>query len=116
MQPTPTQPTKKAAPMKELLKNILSEPAELRKSLAFTLGEGRAELTKAAGIVTAAKHVFITGIGSSWHAGMAVQALFERAGFPVHLADASELLHVVAIPAGSAVIALSRSGKSVEIV
>ncbi|MBA3708838.1 MAG: SIS domain-containing protein [Planctomycetes bacterium] len=102
--------------MKELLKNILAEPAELRKSLAFTLGEGAMELAKAAALVAGAKHVFITGIGSSWHAGMAVQSLFERAGFPVHLTDASELLHVVRIPADSAVIALSRSGKSVEIV
>ncbi|MBA2479877.1 MAG: SIS domain-containing protein [Planctomycetes bacterium] len=102
--------------MKELLKNILSEPAELRKSLAHALGSGRDGLDQAAALVTAADHVYITGIGSSWHAGMAVQALFERAGFPVHLADASELLHVVTLPAGSAVIALSRSGKSVEIV
>jgi glutamine---fructose-6-phosphate transaminase (isomerizing) len=109
-------PMPKAAPMKKLLENILAEPAELRKSLAFALGDGRAALDKAAAAVKAANHVFITGIGSSWHAGMAVQALFERVGFPVHLADASELLHVVTIPAGSAVIALSRSGKSVEIV
>lgn len=99
-----------------LMDNILAQPGELQKSLEYTLGPGRAALLAAAAHVRAAKTVFVTGIGSSWHAGMAVQSLFAAAGQPVHLVDASELLHSTVLPPASVVVALSRSGKSVEIV
>lgn len=102
--------------MTELLKNILAEPQELTLSLNHTLGPGRAALDKAAQIVREAEHVIITGIGSSWHAGMAILAFFQAAGHPASLVDASELLHFAAIAPNSALIILSRSGKSVEIV
>ncbi|HYF50228.1 MAG TPA: SIS domain-containing protein [Planctomycetota bacterium] len=100
----------------KLMGNILSQPRELIGSLKHTLGPGRASLDRAARILKDAQHVFITGIGSSWHAGMAVQSIFAAAGRPAQLVDASELLHFTTLPANSAIIALSRSGKSVEIV
>jgi glutamine---fructose-6-phosphate transaminase (isomerizing) len=100
----------------ELLNNILTEPRELRRSLTHAVGAGRGELEKAANLVNRAQHVYITGIGSSWHAGMAVSSIFEAHGRPVHLVDASELLHYVKLPEKAVVIMLSRSGKSVEIV
>ena len=102
--------------MTKLMNDILRQPGELQKSLEHTLNEGRHALARGAALVRGAEHVFITGIGSSWHAGMAIQALFNAAGRPVHLADASELLHFTALSKGAVVIALSRSGKSVEIV
>jgi glucosamine--fructose-6-phosphate aminotransferase (isomerizing) len=102
--------------MTKLMENIQAQSGELLRSLRHTLGDGRKELTRAAAIVREARHIFVTGIGSSWHAGMAVQSVFSAAGRPVHLVDASELLHFTALPENSAVIALSRSGKSVEIV
>jgi glucosamine--fructose-6-phosphate aminotransferase (isomerizing) len=99
-----------------LLRDILQQPAELQKSLTYTLGPGRAALESAADIVRDAETVCITGIGSSWHAGMAVLSLLQSAGRPAMLIDASELLHFARIPPNTAVVALSRSGKSVEIV
>jgi glucosamine--fructose-6-phosphate aminotransferase (isomerizing) len=102
--------------MTRLLNDILNEPIELTRTLAHTLGPGRGALDKAAAIIREARHVYITGIGSSWHAGMAVQSLFDAAGHPTQLVDASELLHYVALPPDAVLIALSRSGKSVEIV
>ena len=45
-----------------------------------------------------------------------VMRSFDAAGRPVHLVDASELLHGTRLPPKSAIVALSRSGKSVEIV
>ncbi|MBI3832047.1 MAG: SIS domain-containing protein [Planctomycetes bacterium] len=102
--------------MTKLTENIQAQSGELLRSLRHTLGAGRTDLVRAAAIVREARHIFVTGIGSSWHAGMAVQSVFSAAGRPVHLVDASELLHFTALPEGSAVIALSRSGKSVEIV
>ncbi|MCZ7646066.1 MAG: SIS domain-containing protein [Planctomycetota bacterium] len=102
--------------MTELRRNIETQPGELLRTLRHTLGPGREDLRLAARLVREARHVYITGIGSSWHAGMAVAALFEAAGRPVHLVDASELLHAHALPRQACIVALSRSGKSVEIV
>ncbi|MDA1043727.1 MAG: SIS domain-containing protein [Verrucomicrobia bacterium] len=102
--------------MSELYQNIMDEPAELIKSLHYMVIDNRATLIEAAAIVKNAAHVFITGIGSSWHAGMAIEGIFNAAGRPVHLVDASELLHFVDIPDDAVLIMLSRSGKSVEIV
>jgi glucosamine--fructose-6-phosphate aminotransferase (isomerizing) len=102
--------------MTALTKDIQNQPGELVNVLARTLGEGREALDRAAELVRGARHVYIAGIGASWAAGMGPLALFERAGRPAHLVDAAELLHFTAIPEGSVIIALSRSGKSIEIV
>lgn len=101
--------------MTKLLNDIFREPAELSRILAYTVGPGRAGLESAARIVRAAEHLYVTGIGSSWHAGMAVSFLFEVAGRPCHLIEASELLHFSRIPPSSTIVALSRSGRSFEI-
>jgi len=98
------------------LKDILRQPAELQRTLDLFSGGGRPKLEEAASAIHAARHVFITGIGASWHAAMNVAALFELGGRPIYLRDASELLHFAKIPSGSTIIILSRSGRSIEIV
>jgi len=102
--------------MTHLLRDILNQPEELARSLAFTLGPGRDTLAIAAERVRGSGCVLLTGIGSSWHAGMAAQAIFLDAGRAVLLVDASELLHSARVPPGSVLVMLSRSGRSVEIV
>jgi glucosamine--fructose-6-phosphate aminotransferase (isomerizing) len=102
--------------MTELLNDILKEPVELERSLAYTLGPGRGALDQATALVRQARHVTITGIGSSWYAGMAVLSLFDAAGRPARLVEASELLHFGSLPEGTVLIALSRSGRSIEVV
>jgi glucosamine--fructose-6-phosphate aminotransferase (isomerizing) len=103
-------------PVPKFLEDILREPGELLKSLRYTVGEGRAALNEASALAQRAREIFITGIGSSWHAGMAVESVFNLSGKLAHLVDASELLHFTPLPEGSVLIVLSRSGKSVEIV
>jgi len=102
--------------MTHYLQNILAEPRELRRSLDYTLGDGSVALRRAADLAGAAQTVYITGIGSSWHAGMAVQSIFDAAGASAMLVDASELLHFTRFAPNACLIVLSRSGKSVEIV
>jgi len=102
--------------MPKYLDDILNQPRELLRSLKYTLGPGRAVLLKTAAIVKNAKEIVLTGIGSSWHAGIAIQSVFAMAGRPVHLVDASELLHFGTFPAGAVMIAMSRTGQSVEVV
>ena len=102
--------------MTRLLQDIQREPEELSRSLAYSLGEGRPALETAAQIIREGRHIYITGIGSSWHAGMAVVSFFSACGRPASLLDASEMLHFSEVASNSVVLVLSRSGKSVEIV
>jgi fructoselysine-6-P-deglycase FrlB-like protein len=98
------------------LRDILRQPNELQRTLDHFSGVGRAALEAAVAVVRSARHVYLTGIGSSWHAGLNVAALFQGAGRPVYLVDAAEMVQFAAIPAESVLIVISRSGRSVEIV
>jgi len=73
-------------------------------------------LDEAATLLLQSRHIYLTGIGSSLHAAMAAAPLFNAEGRPVHLHDAAELLHFATFPPDSSVVALSRTGRSVEIV
>jgi fructoselysine-6-P-deglycase FrlB-like protein len=98
------------------LRDILRQPEELRRTLDHLSGAGRGALDAAVSAVRSVQHVCLSGIGSSWHAGLNVAALFHGGGRPVYLVDAAELVQFAAIPAGAVLIVISRSGRSVEIV
>jgi len=102
--------------MTKFYQDILREPTELLRSLDYTLRDGRPSLEEAARILKQSEHIYIVGIGSSWNAGLAVLSFFNAAGRPALLCDASEILHFGAIPENAAIVFLSRSGKSTEIV
>ncbi len=102
--------------MTKFYQDILKEPTELLRSLDYTLRDGRSSLEEAARILKQSEHIYIVGIGSSWNAGLAVLSFFNAAGRPAMLCDASEILHFGALPKNAAIVFLSRSGKSTEIV
>jgi len=105
--------------MTYFLKDILRQPAELQRTVELLTGRkgaGRGALDAATATIRAARHVYLTGIGSSWHAALNVGALFHRHACPVYFEDAAELLTFATFPKDSAMILISRSGKSTEIV
>jgi glutamine---fructose-6-phosphate transaminase (isomerizing) len=102
--------------MTRLLADILRQPNELQRALHDLDGAGRHQLEQAAGVVRRASHVYLSGIGSSWHAALSAAPLFSAAGRPVFLQDAAELLQFAAIPLDAVLILISRTGRSVEIV
>ena len=105
--------------MTHFLRDILRQPEELRRTveiLTRSNGAGRGPLQAATAAVCGARHVYLTGIGSSWHAALNVSMLFHQHAHPVYLHDAAELLAFAAFPKDSAMILISRSGKSTEIV
>jgi glutamine---fructose-6-phosphate transaminase (isomerizing) len=104
------------AGMTKLLNDILKQPHELIRALNSLLGKERARLDRATLVLSEAKHIYFTGIGASWHAAMAAASFFHTAGRPVSLIEASELLRFSRLAPDSAIVIVSRSGRSVEIV
>jgi glucosamine--fructose-6-phosphate aminotransferase (isomerizing) len=102
--------------MTRFLQDILRQPDELGRVIGYLCGAGRRSLDDAASTVRGARHVYLTGIGSSWHAALSVQPLFQLGGRPVYSQDAAELCHFATIPEDAAIVVISRSGRSVEIV
>jgi glutamine---fructose-6-phosphate transaminase (isomerizing) len=102
--------------MTNFLRDILRQPQELERTLGHLRGPGGRDLQTAADAIRKARHVYLTGMGSSWHAAFGAGAIFSRAGRPVYMQDAGELVQFATFPAESVVIAISRSGRSAEIV
>lgn len=102
--------------MTHFLRDILRQPNELRGTIDFLCGTGRRRLDEAAAAVRGVRHVYMTGIGSSWHAALSAEPLFSLGGCPVYMRDAAELLQFATFPPDAVLIAISRSGRSVEIV
>ena len=93
------------------LQDILRQPAELQRTIDFLRGAGQRRLVEAAAAVKSARHVYLTGIGSSWHAALTAGPMFSLGGRPVYMQDASELLQFAALPAGAVIIVISRTGR-----
>jgi glucosamine--fructose-6-phosphate aminotransferase (isomerizing) len=102
--------------MTHFLRDILRQPDELRRTIDYLSREGRASLDAAAAAIRGAQHVYLTGIGSSWHAALSVGTLFFQSARPVYMQDATELLQFSSFPPGAVIIIISRSGRSIEIV
>jgi len=98
------------------LQDILREPAEMQRTIEYLAGPGQEALQRASALIRAARHVVITGIGASWNAGLSAGFLFNVGGWPVYMQEAGELLHFTAIPRGTVIVAISRTGRSIEIV
>jgi len=102
--------------MTRFVEDILRQPDELRRVLHYLAGAGSQGLEEAAQSLRSASHVYLTGIGSSWHAALCAGPLLATCARPVYLQDAAELVHFAAFPRDAVIVAISRTGKSVEIV
>jgi hypothetical protein len=72
----------------------------------FSFAEGRSPLDVAAAAIRGARHVYLTGIGSSWHAALSAGTLFSLGASPVYMQDAAELLEYATFPPDAAVIVI----------
>jgi glucosamine--fructose-6-phosphate aminotransferase (isomerizing) len=102
--------------MTRFRQDILRQPDELQRAIDYLTGVARSRIEEAAGKLRRASHVYLTGIGSSWHAALCAAPLFSAGAHPLYLEDAAELLHFATFPRDAIIIAISRTGKSVEIV
>jgi glucosamine--fructose-6-phosphate aminotransferase (isomerizing) len=88
----------------------------MQRTIEYLTGPGQGAVQQATALTQSARHLFMTGIGASWNAALAAGALFYSGGHPVYMQEAGELLHFTTIPRGAVVIAISRTGRSIEIV
>ena len=98
------------------LQDKFRQRAEMQRTIDYLMGPGKKGLQQASSLIRSARHVFITGIGASWNAALSAGTLCYQGGRPVYMQEAGELLHFTAIPRGSVIIAISRTGRSIEIV
>src|SRR3984893_10113912 len=88
----------------------------MQRTIDYLMGPGQKGLEQASSFIGSARDVFLTGIGASWNAALSAGTLFYRGGHPVYMQEAGQLLHFTAISRGSVIIAISRTGRSIEIV
>jgi glucosamine--fructose-6-phosphate aminotransferase (isomerizing) len=99
-----------------LLRDIASQPESLACVLRLHAGEGRGTLRHAADVVRSAGRVVVTGIGASLYAATPFYYRLAALGLHATIVEGGELLHYLRdLCKDAAVIAVSRSGESVEI-
>src|SRR5262245_43730859 len=94
---------------------IYAQPGALR---LVTRGQGAA-IEAAAERIARAQHVWVTGVGSSWHAALVGELLFARVGKlgpKARAVNAFELVHSwPEAGAGAAVVALTHRGSNRDV-
>ena len=103
-------------PSTRFMQDIVRQPAEMQRTIDFLTGPGQDALEQASSLIRSVGDVVITGIGASWNAALSAGALFDLGARPVYTQEAGELLHFTAIPRGAVIVAISRTGRSIEIV
>jgi glutamine---fructose-6-phosphate transaminase (isomerizing) len=98
------------------LQDIIRQRVEMQRTIDYLTGPGQKTMEQATALIQSARDVVITGIGASWNAGLSAGTLSNLGGRPVFMQEAGELLHFTAIPRGTVIIAISRTGRSIEIV
>jgi glucosamine--fructose-6-phosphate aminotransferase (isomerizing) len=99
--------------MTRMKADILRQPGALRS--CFRSLRGSAAVGTASRIIAEAPEVLVAGIGASYHAALAVADLLERRGRYARAVDLSELPARRTFRPGTAILALSRSGRSAEL-
>src|SRR5437870_544445 len=93
-------------PMTHFLHDILRQPDELQRTIEYLCRPRLPALDAAAAAIRDAQHVYLTGIGSSWHAALNAGALFYQNARPVYMQDAAELLQFATFPKNSVILIL----------
>lgn len=101
-----------------LLENILAQPEALAAVARYQLGEGQAALERAARLLRSKKRIVLSGMGASLFAAIPFQYALAEHGLQVMAVETAELLYFLPslIDEDTAVVLVSRSGESVEVI
>jgi glucosamine--fructose-6-phosphate aminotransferase (isomerizing) len=101
--------------MTSFLQDILRQPEQLHRALDFLCGPGSQAVQRAASAMQKARHIYLTGMGSSWHAALNAASICHLNGSPAYTLDACDLVQSTLLPPGAVVVIISRSGRSIEL-
>ncbi len=102
--------------MNQFLKDILDQPAALQTALDYTLSSvGMADLGRAARMITSARRVVLTSMGSALYSLIPLHHELARVHPAVHLVETAELLAEPLSGSDTLYLILSRSGESGEV-
>ncbi len=101
-----------------LLENILNQAVALRQVARYQSAEGRLALNRAAAQLKSKERIVLSGMGASLFACIPFEYALARHGIQVSTVETSELLYYLAptVDEGTAVVLVSRSGESVEVI
>ena len=100
-----------------LLRDIAGQPESLAGVLRRQAGEGRAALRQAAEMLRTARRVVVTGMGASLYAATPLYYRLAALEIDAALVESGELLHYLrGLCEDAVVLAVSRSGETVELV
>jgi len=100
----------------EILANIRQQPAVLKAVADYAQDDRDHALADAVDLLRSRSRVVFVGIGGSRYASLPGALYFSNAGVDARVIDASEALYYERIPPDSAVILVSRSGRTAEMV
>ena len=98
------------------LQDIIRQRIEMQRTVDYLTGSGQKALQQASALINSANIIILTGIGASWNAVLSAGALSYLGGRPVYMQEAGELLHASTIPRDAIIVAVSRTGRSIEII
>lgn len=99
-----------------LVQNLQEQPDSLSEVLTHQCGEGKTALLQAASLIGSSRRVVITGMGASLFASIPFEYALCSMGIDAVAIEAGELLHFrCSAYKDSVIVAVSRSGASVEI-
>jgi glucosamine--fructose-6-phosphate aminotransferase (isomerizing) len=99
-----------------MLSDIQGQPASLRQVCAHQFGAGASGLQTAAAVLSNARRIVFTGMGSSFFAALPAVHHLAAHGVVAEAMETAELLHfgLETVHEGTAVVLVSRSGETVE--
>ncbi len=102
--------------MSDILDNIRQQPAVLEAVARYARGDGNQAMEDAAELLRRRSRVVFVGIGGSRYAAMPAALYLHDGGVDARVIDASEALYYERIAPNSAVVLVSRSGRTAEVV
>ena len=101
--------------MNRYLQDIFDQPETLQTVLDYCLGPGRDELERAGRILSSARRVVVTSMGSAFYSSMPLHYALSRIHANVQLEETAELLVQAPFAEETVYVIMSRSGESGEI-
>ena len=102
--------------MPEILRNIHEQSTNLEVVSKYLRGKGAVHLRRSRDVIGASKRILFAALGGSKYAAMSTALYLSRYGHDARVADAAELLYYEQIPTDAAIVLISRSGRTAEMV